>query len=180
MSQRSQENLIAVVLFCVFAVFFVLSLGYGPRARLVPLPISVLGMLMIACQLVWQNRGAAGELRVNVLHMLAGKQGDQIAASHRSTLGPGFGGPGDTLGRNLGAIGVVVSLLALFLVVGPLPAVFVFSFAYFVLSGHSRPLRALVYSLACVAIVYGMFGFVLNIQLNRGLAAPWIEHLVHF
>lgn len=180
MSRRAQENIIAVILFAVFAVFFVMSFGYGPRARLVPLPISVLGMLMIACQLVWQNRRAAGDLRLNALHMLAGKQGDEIAAAHRSTMAPGFGGPSDTLRRNLGAIGIVASLLALFLVVGPLPAVFAFSFGYFVLSGHCGAVRALVYSLACAAVVYGMFGFVLNIQLNRGLAAPWIEHLIHF
>jgi hypothetical protein len=180
MSRRAQENLIAVVLFAVFAGFFVMSLGYGPRARLVPLPISVIGMLMIACQLAWQNRRAAGDLRVNVLHMLAGKQGDDIAAAHRSTLGPGFGGPGDTLARNLGAIGIVAALLGLFLLVGPLPAVFAFSFGYFVCSGHCGPARALVYSLACAGIVYGMFGYVLGIQLNRGLLAPYIEQLVHF
>lgn len=179
MSRRAQENLIAAVLFVAFAVFFWMSLGYGPRARLVPLPISVFGMFIIVCQVVWQNVRSAEDLRVNVLQLVAGREGTELAASHRGTAPPDAEQQ-DTLKRNLAAFGIVGALLALFLVLGPLPAVFVFSFAYFSLSGHCSVPRALAYALACAGLIYAMFGYVLNIQLNHGLASPWIERLVHF
>lgn len=179
MSRRAQENLIAAVLFAVFAVFFWMSLGYGPRARLVPLPISAFGMFIIICQVIWQNVRSPEDLRINVLQLVAGREGTELAASHRGTAPPDAE-QHDTLARNLAAFGIVGALLALFLVLGPLPAVFIFSFAYFSLSGHCSVPRALVYALACAGVIWGMFGFALNIQLNRGLAAPWIEQLVRF
>lgn len=179
MSRRTQENLFAAILLVVFAVFFWLSLGYGPRARLVPLPISIFGMFIIVVQIVWQNVRSAEDLRINVLQLVAGREGTEIAASHRGAAAPTMP-KAPRLRFRVSRASASGALLALFLVLGPLPAVFIFSFAYFSLSGHCSVPRALVYALACAGVIYGMFGYVLNIQLNRGLAAPWIEQVLYF
>ena len=47
MSRRAQENIVAAVLLLgFFGGDRRLSLGYGPRARLVPLPVAMFGIVL--------------------------------------------------------------------------------------------------------------------------------------
>jgi hypothetical protein len=178
MSRRMQENLFALIMLALFVAIFVVSLGYGPRARLVPLPIAALGIIVMMAQIVWQNVRSTDDLKINVQELVGGSKASKLAGAAASvTPGPA---PQAVIVRTLTAFGIVIALLALFMTVGPLPAVFIFSLGYFVLSGHCSPLRAFLYALACAAILYLMFGYVLRMQLNRGLAAPFIEQYVYF
>ena len=65
-------------------------------------------------------------------------------------------------------------------VVGPLPSVFLFTAGYLALTRHCSPARAILYALVCAAILYGLFGFALGVQLNRGLLSGFISNFVDF
>ena len=74
MSRHAQENLVGVIVLAVFVVLFVLTLGYSSRARLVPLPVCILGIVLSVAQLLWQNLRSIDDLRLNFLD-LAGIRG---------------------------------------------------------------------------------------------------------
>ena len=64
MSRRVQENIVAGVLLAVFVGYLLMTLTFGPNARLVPLPIAALGTALLIIQLVRQNLHGAKELHV--------------------------------------------------------------------------------------------------------------------
>lgn len=181
MNRRTQENILAVALLGFFIGIFVLSLEYGPRARLVPIPISVLGMILIVAQLIWQNLRPAEELNIDILEFLtkrgkkpgAGGDADQDAATPEAPAKPAE--PPPSFGREVLAFGTVAFLVGLFLLFGPFPAVFIFTFAYFSLSRHFRWPKALMYTTVFVAIAYALFVEVLKIQLYHGVLEPWVN-----
>jgi hypothetical protein len=183
MSRRAQENLVAAVLLLLFVGVLIMSFDYGPRARLVPVPIAIIGILLTGAQLVWQNLRGADELHVDVLELVAGRDGSRRREAARSeaarSQAVGAAAP-HSLGAQARAFAIVAALLALFLVLGPIPAIFLFSAGYFILSGESSWPRGLAYAFACTGLLYLIFGYILQIQLNRGLAAPWIGQYVHF
>ena len=174
MSRRMQENLVAGLLLLLFVGVLIMSFDYGPRARLVPVPIAIIGILLTLGQLVWQNLRGADELHVDVLELVAGRDGRQRREAARRGTGQ------HTLGAQVKAFAIVAALLVLFLVLGPVPAIFVFSAGYFILSGESSWPRGLLYACACTGLLYLIFGYILQVQLNRGLAAPLISQYVHF
>jgi Tripartite tricarboxylate transporter TctB family len=177
MSRRVQDNLIAAVLLLLFVAVLIMSFDYGPRARLVPVPIAIIGILLTLAQLVWQNLRGADELHVDVLELMAGRDGSNRRKSAQTETAS------TTQQRSLGAqakaFGIVAALLALFLALGPIPAIFVFSAGYFILSGESW-FRGLLYAFLCAGSLYLVFGYILQVQLNRGLAAPLLGQYVNF
>jgi len=177
MSRRTQENLVAGALLLLFVAILVMSFDYGPRARLVPVPIAIIAILLTLGQLIWQNLRAADELHVDVLELVAGRDSaERRRSAQEETSTP----QQHTLAAQARAFGMVAALLALFVVLGPLPAIFVFSAGYFILSGETSWTRGLIYAGLCAGSLYLIFGFVLQVQLNRGLAAPLIRQYVDF
>lgn len=184
MSRRVQENIVGVIMLAVFVVMLYLTFGYSSRARLVPLPVCILGIILAIAQLIWQNLPAAGELRVNILDVM-GRGTIKTPAT-----APAGGQPTQPLGADpnlarkpggeLSAFGIIAILLGLVFVVGPLPSVFLFTAGYLALTRHCSPARAVLYALACAAVLYGLFGFALGVQLNRGLLSGFIAGYVDF
>jgi hypothetical protein len=177
MSRRVQDNLIAAVLLLLFVAVLIMSFDYGPRARLVPVPIAIIGILLTLAQLVWQNLRGADELHVDVLELVAGRDGSN--RRKRAQTETASTAQQHSLGAQAKAFGIVAALLALFLVLGPIPAIFVFSAGYFILTGEAW-FRGLLYAFLCAGSLYLVFGYILQVQLNRGLAAPWIGQYVNF
>jgi hypothetical protein len=66
----------------------------------------------------------------------------------------------------------VAVMLGLFLVVGPIPTMFLFTAGYFVLSRHFSIVRGLVFALVMTALVYFVFTVGLKIDLSHGLIDP--------
>ena len=66
-------------------------------------------------------------------------------------------------------------LIALFLLVGIMPAVFIFTAGYFVLTRQYSWMMGLIYTSAFTACVYVLFFAALQIQPYHGLLAPLIE-----
>jgi Tripartite tricarboxylate transporter TctB family len=201
MSRRVQENLVAAILLLLFTAVLIMSFDYGPRARLVPVPIAIIGILLTLGQLVWQNLRGADELHVDVLELVAGREGSrrrkagqaaaaQSEAAQREAAQDGAaqaeatrreaGAGQHSVAAQARAFGIVAALLALFLLLGPLPAIFLFSAGYFILSGAASWWRAIGYAFVCTALLYLTFGYTLQVQLNRGLAAPLIGQYVSF
>jgi hypothetical protein len=184
MSRRVQENIVGVIMLAVFVVMLYLTFGYSSRARLVPLPVCILGIILAIAQLIWQNLPAAGELRVNILDVMG------RGAIKTPATAPAGGQPTQPQGADinlarkpggeLSAFGIIAILLGLVFVVGPLPSVFLFTAGYLALTRHCSPARAVLYALACAAVLYGLFGFALGVQLNRGLLSGFIAGYVDF
>lgn len=172
MSRRTQENIIALAVLGIFIGVIVMSLGYGPRARMIPLPLATLGIILIVIQLVWQNLRSTDELQMDMLSMLTRQAEGASAASQKNEEG---GKPKSTWRRELTALGIVAALVALILLTGPIPAVFVFTGAYFVLSRHYSWFAGLVYTIAFTIAIYLLFVVALEVQLYHGLLEPLVE-----
>ncbi len=175
MSRRMQENLVAGIVLLVFIATIVAASQYGPRARLVPIPIAALGVLLICAQLVLQNFRSEKDLQIDLLEVIARKStGDDEAAAKKSGDAED-GEPGEdeaggrSFMRELAALGIVVLLLGTFLVVGPLPAIFLFTAGYFVLSGHFPLVRGVLYAFVFTALVYALFHVWLRIDMRQGI-----------
>ncbi|UCH74804.1 MAG: tripartite tricarboxylate transporter TctB family protein [Rhodospirillales bacterium] len=182
MSRRAQENILACLLMAFFVGVLVLSLGYSPRARLVPVPISVLGILLLSAQLVWQNLRSPDELHVDMLEFLTRRGGrpkddagnaDDEAADQGAAAAP----PPSQFGREVLAFAKVAGFVAMFLLLGPFPSVFIFVFAYFSLTRHYHWAKAIIVTTIFVAITYALFVEVLDIQLYHGLLEPLVNSL---
>lgn len=181
MSRRTQENILAIVLMAFFVGILVMSLDYGPRARLVPVPISVLAIILLGAQLIWQNLRPPDELHVDMLEFLtrrgvdpsrnaaADEQSDTEGAASRDTEDV------SRFGREVFAFAKVAGLVAMFLLLGPFPSVFIFTFAYFSLSRHYHWPKAVVVTTVFVAVVYGLFAEVLDIQPYHGVLEPLVS-----
>ena len=183
MSRRAQDNLVGVIVLAVFLVLLYLTFGYSARARLVPLPVAVLGVILAVAQLLWQNFRSVDELRINPLDLVGSPRIPEAASATGS--GIPVAPPSQTEvkrkpGGELGAFGLLVILLALVYGVGPLPAVFLFTAGYLGFSRHCTPARAILYGGICAVVLYGLFGFALGVPLNRGLLSGFISGYVDF
>jgi len=181
-SRRTQENIVIVLLLAFFGAVFVTSLGFSPRARLVPVPISALAMLLLLVQLFWQNFRPADELNVDLLDVLtsrspsANPQPDQPSGDREESSEE----EAASWRRVLIGIGFVALLVGLVLTAGPITAIFVFTFGYFVLSGHYSLLKAFVFTTAFTVVVYLLFIVALNIQPYHGYLEPVVDYLRRF
>ena len=89
MSRRTQENIIAGTILCLFIGVIVMSLGYGPRARMIPLPLATFGIILIVIQIIWQNVRSTDELQMDMLQMLTRRAETESAAAEGGERGAG-------------------------------------------------------------------------------------------
>jgi len=178
MSRRAQENIVIFLVIGFFAVVLVTSLGFSPRARLVPIPIAALGIILGVVQLIWQNLQSADELHIDLLEFLT-KQ-DQVPGQPEKTAdGEAAAAKAvpeeKSAGRILTALGMVVGFVGLILLIGPMPSIFLFTAAYFILSKHYTLPKSLVYAVAFLAAVYVLFVVGLELQLYHGVLQPLVD-----
>jgi hypothetical protein len=174
MSRRTQDNIVAVLLLCVFAGLIMLSLGYSPRARLVPLPVAVFGALLVLIQLVWQNLRSTDDLQVDLLDVLV-KRDDKAITRQTPVSSPAQVDAGARFKRESVACAMVVVFLSLTLLLGPMPAIFVFTAGYFVMSAYCAWLRALIFAGAFTTVLYLLFVVALQIQLYHGILETFVD-----
>lgn len=164
MSRRAQENLAAAALLALFIGVIWMCQDFGPRARMIPLPLAVFGIILTLIQILWQNLRSTDELHIDMI----------------SVSGPGAGAaakPGKrvTWRQEAGALGIVLALLGLILVTGIIPAVFLFTGGYFVVTRQYSWRASLIYTAILTAAVYLLFMVALQIQPYHGLLAPLVE-----
>ena len=173
MSRRAQENLVAAALLLLFAGVIYLCQDFGPRARMIPLPLAILGAALTVIQIAWQNLRSTDELQIDIISvpaqgMAAPKPDTGADAKPSARKGPSWR-------EEAAAFGIVAVLLALVLVVGPVPAVFLFTGGYFLRTRHYSFWAGLIYTAVFTAATYLLFFVALEIQPYHGLLAPIFE-----
>jgi hypothetical protein len=171
MTRRTQENLFSVVLLVLFGGVLWLCQDFGPRARMIPQPLAVLGIVLTLIQMVWYNLGrdappAMEMISVDTGAIPAGGEGRPREERTREQLGR-WG--------EAGALGVVALLVVLVFGIGIFPAVFLFAAAYLILSGYCTPLRGLSYSALMTVAIYLLFVVGLEMQPYHGLIGGWLH-----
>ena len=175
MTRLRQENIVAVTLLFVFGGIIWLCQDFGPRARLIPLPMAIFGIVLTVIQLAWQNLRSTEDLQMDLLAPeLPSALGDGKPASDAQPAAA-TGQRTASWQTELRAFGIIALLIVLILVTGIIPAVFLFTGGYFVLTRHYSWLMGLVYTSVFTASVYVLFVFALQIQPYHGMAAPLIE-----
>jgi hypothetical protein len=192
MSRHTQENVFAGILFLFFLAMLVESFNYGPRARLVPVPISILCLVLLTFQIVWQNLRPSQDLQVDALELITGQSKKAAKAQQTETQEKAqMRGEGDEADAaaiawrqfsrsEFAALGIVLLFLSLFLVFGPIPAAFLFSACYFMFTRHWSPIISFLNAALFSGILYFLFGYILGIQLNVGVLSPYIYQFVNF
>lgn len=179
MSRRAQENLIAVALFAVFVGVILMCQDFGPRARMIPLPLAILGVILTVVQIIWQNLGSTEGLQMDMITVSAPEAARKGAEAQGDAKTSDDSRPDShpSWRKEAGAFAIVGALLALVLLLGPVPAVFIFTAAYFALTRYYSFLTALVYTAVFTAATYLLFFVALEIQPYHGLLAPLVEQL---
>jgi hypothetical protein len=169
MTRRVHENIVTGALLVVFGGIVYLCQDFGPRARMIPLPLAIFGIVLTVIQILWQNLRSTDELQMDLIHV----RKEAFAPAPDAPAQPAQSG--STFARELRAYAIVAALVGLVLVVGIIPAVFVFTAGYFVLTRHYSWLMGLVYTSAFTASVYLLFVAALQIEPYYGLLAPVVE-----
>ena len=167
MSRRAQENLICGMLLAFFGGVIWLCQDFGPRARMIPYPLAIFGIVLTVLQILWQNLRSTDELQMDMISVqpVGGLAGPA----------PGEPGPKTTWRDELGALGIVGALIGLIFLVGIMPAVFLFTGGYFVLTRQYSGKASLIYTAILTASVYFLFSVALQVQPYHGLLAPLME-----
>lgn len=175
MTRRAQENLAAALLLAVFGGVVLLCQDFGPRARMIPLPLAILGAILTMVQIVWQNLSSTDELQMDMIEV----QVRDAAAPMPVTPAEAKSSAGKTPSwrEEAAAFGIVAVLLALVLLLGPVPAVFLFTGGYFLRTRHYSLRAGLIYTCIFTAATYLLFFVALEIQPYHGVLAPIVERL---
>ena len=175
-ARRTQENLIAGALLVVFGGVVWLCQDFGPRARMIPLPLAMFGIVLTILQIIWQNVRSSDDLKMDLISVDGSARGAASAEpSEKTSAPPGSRDP--TWRLELQAYAIVALLIALVIVIGIIPAVFVFTSGYFLVTRQYSWVMALVYTTAFTLCVYVLFFAALQIEPYHGLLSPLIERL---
>lgn len=166
MSRRVQENLVSVFLLAVFTGVILLCQDFGPRARMIPMPLAIFGIALVLIQMAWHNFGSTEELQMDMISV----QSPEAPAAEAPAKPAAEAKP--SWWREAAAYGMVAALMALIFIVGVMPAAFLFTTAYFGFTGYCSWLRSLVYAAVLTACMYLLFVIALEIQPYHGLLAP--------
>ncbi len=174
-SRRIQENAILITLILALIGIIVMSFDYGPRARLVPIPVAVFGLVLAIVQLVWQNMRSAEELQVDLLEVLTKRKSVPIPGAEKKAAVAPESDPAKWR-REVTAYGMVLLFLAMTWAIGPMPSIFLFTLGYFVVSRQYSWWRGFLYTVIFTAVVYAVFVYTLEIQLYHGYLEPVAEY----
>ncbi|MGE5523318.1 MAG: tripartite tricarboxylate transporter TctB family protein [Rhodospirillaceae bacterium] len=172
MKRLTQENIVAVILLIIFGGVIYLCQDFGPRARMIPLPLAIFGIILTVIQLVWQNVRSTDELQMD---LIAVQHPTAAAEEHSASVPDRRPEERPTWRRELLAYGIVALLIALVFAIGVMPAVFVFTGGYFLMSRHYGWLAGLVYTSLFTGVIYLLFVVALQVPPYHGLLAPLVE-----
>jgi len=167
-SRRIQENLVLCAILVIFIAAIVACMSYGVRARVVPLPISALGAILTVAQLVLQNLPSVGDFHLDALELFTSR------APGAATAKPASGGEGRAPDaarwrRELMAVGMVLLLTGMFILIGPIPSIFLFSAGYMLAKRQYRWPLSIAFAALFTLVVYVLFAAVLGVQMDNSI-----------
>jgi magnesium-transporting ATPase (P-type) len=151
MTRRAQEILFACSIALVFVVYAYLSVNFGPNARMIPLPMAILGGLLTITQLVRLMTG--------------GERFEEDVQEQRGTVARRGN-------REIFALGGIVGMVLLILLLGPVGAIFLFTAAYLFGSGHYGFVRSLTIASSFTITLFLLFVVGLQLELYHGILEP--------
>lgn len=169
MTKRTEENIVAVIFLVIFIAVIIMSMGYGVRARLVPLPIASGSAVLVLAQLILQNTKKNVDFSVDASELFRGSKTGQAVQDEKSKTGSTdlkvkkIGGGNEW--RGLGLVGIYFLII---LLIGIMPAVFIFVLGYFLFVAKIKWIRALLYSVLCEVAIYVLFVMLLQVQMYQG------------
>ena len=166
MSRHAQENMASVLLLTVFIGIIWLCQDFGPRARLIPLPLAVAGIVLTLIQFVWHNFGSTEELQIEMISVEAPEMPAVEAPLERITQKK------SAWRSESGAYGMVAILVAMVFILGLMPTAFLFTAGYFLLTGYCSLWPSLLYAGLLTGSMYLLFVVALQMQMYHGLLAP--------
>lgn len=174
MSRRTQENIVLCFVLLIFVATIIACLDYGPRARMVPIPIAGLGILLALAQLGWQNLRPADELQVDVLEFLTSRadRADMKQDNEKRAKVPVE--EENYWGQEAIAIGFISALLAMMLLIGPIPSIFLFSAGYMIVRRQFSWPVCILFAGAFTGVVYLLFAVLLGVQVDRSILGPML------
>ncbi len=170
-SKRTQENIIAIILFLIFAGFLVVSFDYGSRARMIPVPVAVVSLLLILLQLILQNTNAKLDLNVDPANLFKStKSGMAVEEEKLETIGAAVGKKrGGSQWVALSWLGIILLLI---LLIGVIPAMCVFVFGYLLLITKLKWYMAACFAAVDTFVLYALFVLLLQRDMYEGLLLP--------
>jgi len=171
MSRHMQENLVSLLMVGLFGLVIYLCQDFGPRARLIPLPLAVFGIFLVVVQFIHHNWGRQDERAAELIDV------DTSAITASAEGQPRTERTEEQLGRwgEFGAYMVVALLVAMIFTLGIFPTVFIFTAAYLILTRYCTTVRGLSYSAVLTLSVYLLFVMALEMQPYHGLLAGWMS-----
>jgi len=171
MSRHMQENLVSLLMVGLFGLVIYLCQDFGPRARLIPLPLAVFGIFLVVVQFIHHNWGRQDERPAELIDV------DTSAITATAEGQPRTERTEEQLGQwgEFGAYMVVALLVAMIFTLGIFPTVFIFTAAYLILTRYCTTVRGLSYSAVLTLSVYLLFVMALEMQPYHGLLAGWMS-----
>jgi hypothetical protein len=170
-SRLTQENLITAALLVFFGGVIWLCQDFGPRARMIPQPLAISGIILTVIQIAWQNLRSTDELQMGLFasaERSLQREASRAGAPEKADRRPAWR-------QELAACGIVGLLIALILVTGIIPAVFLYTAGYFLLTRHYSLRASLFYTAILTTAIYLLFVVALQIQPYHGMLAPLVE-----
>lgn len=176
MSRRAREILAASFFLLLFAFIGWLTLDFGPRARLIPLPLAIVGCALALLQIVMTLANPEGLGRMKMIEVEESALPPVNAADGVATKDASLLVQQPERRHEWVAYAVVVGFCAMILMVGPVIAMFVFTTGYFMRTRVYSPTRSLFFGSVYTGIVYLVFFTALQIEPYYGLLAPLFAH----
>lgn len=176
MSRQSREILAATFFLLLFAFIGWLTLDFGPRARLIPLPLAIVGSALALIQIVLSLSRSGGLERMKMIEVEASALPTADAADGVPKNDNSLSVQQPERRREWIAYAIVVGFCALVLLVGPVIAMFVFTTGYFMRTRVYSPVRSLIFGSVYTGIVYLLFFAALQIEPYFGLLTPLFSH----
>lgn len=171
MSRRIQENLVLCTILVIFIAAIVACMAYGARARVVPLPIAALGALLTVAQLVLQNLPSVGDFHLDALELFTGSA-PGAAAPNPASAREGRAPNAARWRRELIAVGLVLLLTGMFILIGPIPSIFLFSAGYMLGKRQYSWPMGIAFAALFTLVVYMLFAVVLGVQMDNSILGP--------
>jgi hypothetical protein len=169
MSKKTQDNLFCVALLLVFVGFVVLTFQLGsPRARIVPLPIAGLSIVLLLMQLYFQNFRPDIKLNVDSVDLFkitedtVEAEEDAAAFARKSRK---------NAHSELNAFAMVAGAFLLMFMLGILEGTFLIVLGYFLWFGKEKLPVSLIWSVGTTAAFYVMFFRLISLKPWEG----WIR-----
>lgn len=175
MKNRAAEDLMAIAFLVIFAIFAVMSTDYGPRARLVPLPVAIASALLALGQLIVQNTRAANrELGVDTMALFGAQKTREererkAEASKEMLTEIKVEG-----GKEWVALTIPLAFLAMIFVLGLHLSILLFVTGYFRYVNRARWSTSVLYGAGSWAVIFIFFVAILRLRLYDGLLFTWL------